>query len=60
MATTRSANTYIHTVRDGYSPRADGPKTPPKGGSAAGYWTAKPDRAKGKETTTSREPSKRS
>jgi hypothetical protein len=37
----KSANTYIQVVRDGYSPKADGPKNPPKGASAAGGWSTR-------------------
>ena len=34
MQKRKSSNSYIHVIRDGYSPKADGPKNPPKGGSA--------------------------
>ena len=34
MQKRKSSNTYIHVLRDGYSPKSDGPKIPPKGGSA--------------------------
>jgi len=28
----KSANTYVHKLQSGYSPKADGPKNPPKAG----------------------------
>jgi len=42
MQKRKSSNTYIHVIRNGYSPKADGPKNPPKGGSALGQWTRGP------------------
>ena len=41
VAVRKSANTYIQVVREGYSPKADGPKNPPKGASAAGGWSTR-------------------
>ncbi len=41
MAQPKSSNTHIHEIRTGYSPKADGPKNPPKGGS----WASQSSRA---------------
>ena len=41
MQKRKSSNTHIHVIRDGYSPKADGPKNPPKGGSAVSQWSTR-------------------
>jgi hypothetical protein len=41
MAERKSSNTHVHSIRDGYSPKSDGPKVPPKGGSATGGWSTR-------------------
>lgn len=42
MQKRKSSNTHIHVLRGGYSPKADGPKIPPRGGSAVQHPAASP------------------